>query len=140
MRRREFLGALGGVIVAVPAAPRAQQPAPNTPKIGLLWPGITAPASPRMESFQRGLREQGYVDGRNVRVELRFAREGMQALPTLVAELVHMNVDGISTFGTSPQSWRRRRRTRHRLLPSPTTSSVRASLPICRIRAPTSRA
>jgi ABC-type uncharacterized transport system substrate-binding protein len=99
MRRRAFLGALGGMLAAVPDAVRAQQQAPNTPKIGLLWPGITAPASPRMESFRRGLREQGYVDGRNVRIELRFAREGMQALQTLTAELVHMNVDVICTFG-----------------------------------------
>ena len=99
MRRRAFLGALGGALAAVPAALRAQQQATNAPKIGLLWPGLTAPASPRMESFRRGLREQGYVDGRNVRVELRFAREGMQALPKLVAELVRMNVDVICTLG-----------------------------------------
>jgi putative ABC transport system substrate-binding protein len=52
-----------------------------------------------MESFRRGLREQGYVDGRNVRVELRFAREGLQTLPKLAAELVQLNVDVICTFG-----------------------------------------
>jgi ABC-type uncharacterized transport system substrate-binding protein len=65
----------------------------------MLWPGVSAPASPRMESFRRGLREQGYVDGRNVRVELRFAREGLQTLPKLAAELVQLNVDVICTFG-----------------------------------------
>jgi len=52
-----------------------------------------------MESFRRGLREQGYVDGRNVRVELRFAGEGLQTLPKLAAELVQRNVDIICTFG-----------------------------------------
>jgi putative ABC transport system substrate-binding protein len=52
-----------------------------------------------MESFRRGLREQGYVDGRNVRVELRFAREGLQTLPKLAAELVQLNVDVMCTFG-----------------------------------------
>jgi putative ABC transport system substrate-binding protein len=62
-------------------------------------PGVSAPAAPRMESFRRGLREQGYVDGRNVRVELRFAREGLQTLPKLAAELVQLNVDVICTFG-----------------------------------------
>jgi putative ABC transport system substrate-binding protein len=65
----------------------------------MLWPGVSAPAAPRMESFRRGLREQGYVDGRNVRVELRFAREGLQTLPKLAAELVQLNVDVICTFG-----------------------------------------
>ncbi len=99
MRRREFLGALGALVATAPGTSRAQQQAANVPRIGLLWPGISPPASPRMESFRRGLREQGYVDGRNINVELRFAGEGMQTLPRLAAELVRMNVDVICAFG-----------------------------------------
>jgi putative ABC transport system substrate-binding protein len=52
-----------------------------------------------MESFRRGLREQGYVDGRNVIIELRYAREGPQHLAELAADLVRMNVDVIWTAG-----------------------------------------
>jgi putative ABC transport system substrate-binding protein len=52
-----------------------------------------------MESFRRGLREQGYVDGRNVVIELRYAQGGPQQLPDLAADLVRMNVDVIWTAG-----------------------------------------
>jgi ABC-type uncharacterized transport system substrate-binding protein len=99
MRRREFLGVLGAVVTTAPVVVRAQQQAENVPQIGLLWPGINAPQSPRMESFRRGLREQGYVDGRNVRVQVRFAPQGMQTVPRLAAELVQMNVNAICAFG-----------------------------------------
>lgn len=99
MRRRELLAALGAFVSGVPSGVRAQQQGTSVPRIGMLWPGVSAPAAPRMESFRRGLREQGYVDGRNVRVELRFAREGLQTLPKLAAELVQLNVDVICTFG-----------------------------------------
>ena len=99
MRRREFLGVLGGAAAVWPLAARAQQPVGNVPRIGLLWPGASVPASPRMELFRRGLREQGYVDGRNVVIELRYAQGGPQQLPDLAAELVRMNVDVIWTAG-----------------------------------------
>jgi putative ABC transport system substrate-binding protein len=52
-----------------------------------------------MESFRRGLREQGYVDGRNVIIELRYSGEGPQHLAELAADLVRMNVDVIWTAG-----------------------------------------
>ena len=99
MRRREFLGVLGGAAAVWPLVARAQQPIEKVPRIGLLWPGASVPASPRMESFRRGLREQGYVDGRNVVIELRYAQGGPQQLPDLAADLVRMNVDVIWTAG-----------------------------------------
>jgi putative ABC transport system substrate-binding protein len=99
MRRREFLGVLGGAATAWPLIARGQQRGGNVPRIGLLWPGASVPAPPRMESFRRGLREQGYVDGRNVAIELRYAREGPQQLPGLAADLVRMNVDVIWAAG-----------------------------------------
>jgi len=99
MRRREFIGVLGAAAAVWPLAARAQQPVENVPRIGLLWPGASVPASPRMESFRRGLREQGYVDGRNVVIELRYARGCPQQLPDLAADLVRMNVDVIWTGG-----------------------------------------
>jgi putative ABC transport system substrate-binding protein len=56
-------------------------------------------ARARLESFRRGLREQGYVEGRNVAIELRYAERGPQQLPELAAELVRLNVDVILASG-----------------------------------------
>jgi ABC-type uncharacterized transport system substrate-binding protein len=96
--RRELLGALGSA-AAWPLAARAQQPVAHVPRIGLLWPGVTPPMSPRMESFRRGLREQGFVDGRNVLIELRYAQQGPQCLADYAAKFVRMNVDVIYSAG-----------------------------------------
>jgi putative ABC transport system substrate-binding protein len=98
LKRRDFITLLGGA-AAWPLAARAREPA-SVPKIGVLWPGASPPASPRLESFRRGLREQGYVEGRNVAIELRYAeRGGPQQLPELAAELVSINVDVILASG-----------------------------------------
>src|SRR6516165_5690686 len=99
MRRRDFIALLGSVAVVCPLGAGAQQVVGSVPKIGILWPGATAPASPRMESFRRGLREQGYVDGRNVIIELRYAQKGLQQLPDLAADFVRMKVDVIWAAG-----------------------------------------
>lgn len=98
MRRREFLGLLGGAPAARALTARAQQTA-TVPTIGFLWPGARAPDSPRLESFRRGLRQQGYVDGRNVTIELRYAQRGPQQLAELAAELVGLKVDVICAIG-----------------------------------------
>ena len=97
MKRREFIVLLGSIAAYWPLQASAE-PA-NVPRIGLLWPGPTAPVSPRMESFRRGLREHGYVDGRNVVIELRYAQNGPQQLPDLAADLARMKVDVIWTAG-----------------------------------------
>ena len=96
--RREFIVVLGGTVFVWPLAVRAQQ-AENIAKIGVLYPGDSPPASPRMESFRKGLRQLGYVEGQNVAIELRYAERGLQQLPDLAAELVHLKVDVIATFG-----------------------------------------
>jgi putative tryptophan/tyrosine transport system substrate-binding protein len=98
MRRREFVALLGAATVAGPLVVRAQQ-AGSIYKIGVLWPGASPPASPRLESFRQGLRQLGYVEGQNIAIELRYAEGGLQQLPDLAAELVRMNVDVIITFG-----------------------------------------
>jgi putative tryptophan/tyrosine transport system substrate-binding protein len=97
VKRREFIAALGGTIVAWPLVARAQQPA--MPVIGVLWPGQTPPGPPRMESFTQALRQLGFIEGQSVSIELRYARRGLQQLPELAAELVRMKVDVLATFG-----------------------------------------
>jgi len=96
--RRKFIAALSSTALAWPLAARAQQ-AENVPKIGVLWPGASPPASPRMESFRKGLRQLGFVEGQNVAIVLRYAQGGPQQLPDLAAELVRLKVDVITTFG-----------------------------------------
>lgn len=103
MRRREFIGILGGA-ATWPFTARAQQPSvidssTHVPVVGILWPGGAAPAPPRMEAFREGLAKSGFVDGRNVRIELRFARAGLQQLPELAAELVGLKINVIQASG-----------------------------------------
>src|SRR4051794_1723435 len=97
VRRREFITMLGGAAAAWPLAAQAQQA--GVRKIGVLWPGGTPPASPRMESFRQALHQLGYVEGQNLVIELRYAQAGLQQLPDLAAELVRLKVDVIATFG-----------------------------------------
>jgi len=91
MRRREFIGLLGGAAAAWPLAVRAQPSAGSI--VGVLWPGAEPPAPPRMESFRQTLRQLGYVEGQNIAIELRYARGGLQQLPALAAELVSLKPD-----------------------------------------------
>jgi putative ABC transport system substrate-binding protein len=86
VKRREFIAGLGGAAAAWPIAARAQQPA--MPVVGVL--GNASAASSRIElaAFHQGLRESGYVEGRNVAMELRWAEGRIDLLPALAAELV----------------------------------------------------
>jgi putative ABC transport system substrate-binding protein len=95
--RRAFLLAVSAGTVAMPVLTRAV-PAPTMPRIGVLWPGGGPPSSPRMESFQQGLAEGGFVDGRNAAVVVRYA-EGRDRLRDLASELVRSNVSVLTTFG-----------------------------------------
>ena len=99
MRRRDFLKGVVGSAGAWPFAARAQQQRPDLPKIGVLWPGATPPASPRMESFRLALRQFGYIEGQTVVIEFRHAEKGVRQLPDLAAELVRVKVDVIAAFG-----------------------------------------
>lgn len=99
MRRRDFIALLGGAAVAWPLMASAQQQGESVPKIGVLWPGAAPPASPRMESFRQALRQFGYVEGRSVVIELRYAEGGLGQLPELAAELVRLKVNVITAFG-----------------------------------------
>jgi putative ABC transport system substrate-binding protein len=71
MRRREFIGLVGGAAVVRPLAARAQQPA-KLPTIGFLYSGAQSGSAPLVAAFRQGLKEVGYVEGENVAIEYRW--------------------------------------------------------------------
>ena len=77
---------------------QAQQPA-RIPRIGFLLPSTASFQSPRLEAFRRRLRELGYVEGKNIVIEYRYAEGKLERLPDLAAELVRLKVDVIVTTG-----------------------------------------
>jgi putative ABC transport system substrate-binding protein len=99
MRRREFIAGLGGA-VAWPMVARAQQAA--VPMIGYLYVGSPETISNRLAAFLMGLSESGFVEGRNVIIEYRYAHNDVSRLPELAADLVHRRVALIAALGSTP--------------------------------------
>ena len=97
MRRREVISLLGGAAVACPLAVRAQQPA--MPVIGFLLPGVFSAYTDLLAAFRQGLKESGYVEGRNAAIEYRWANDENDRLPELAADLVRRRVAVIVLSG-----------------------------------------
>jgi putative tryptophan/tyrosine transport system substrate-binding protein len=99
MKRRDFIALLGGAAAAWPLAARAQQPA--VPVIGVMSPLSLATAARNLAGLRNGLRNLGYTEGHNIKIEYRFADGVPDRFPKLVAELVGLKPAAI-LVGSTP--------------------------------------
>jgi putative tryptophan/tyrosine transport system substrate-binding protein len=96
MRRREFISLVGGAVAGMPLTVRAQRP-------GIAVVGVLSPEWPKtgnVDGLIQGLRELGYVEGRNIRFEYRWAEGKYDCLSELAADLIRLKVDLIVAFVT----------------------------------------
>jgi hypothetical protein len=107
-KRREFITLLGGAAAAWPLAARAQQS--SLALLGVLMAGAATTLTKELDTFRNALRDLGYIEGRNVRFEYRFADGDLGRLPGLAAELVQLNpniiVPSASSRAISPRIYR----------------------------------
>jgi putative tryptophan/tyrosine transport system substrate-binding protein len=100
MRRRDFISLIGCAAAAWPLAARAQQPA-KLAHIGYLGLGPASAWSSRVEALRAGLRDLGWIEGKNIVIEFRWA-DNVDQLPGLAAELVRMKVDVVFAGHADP--------------------------------------
>ena len=107
MRRRQFLGMLGGAAVAWPLAVRAQQVSTRRPLVAVLS-AVTRERNLPLNAFVQGMREFGYVEGQNIDIEYRFAEGRLERFPALAEELVRVSPNVIVAAVTPAASQQKR--------------------------------
>src|SRR5258706_3172148 len=101
MKRRAFITLIGGAAAAWPLAARGQQSKISV--VGYLGPSSAASSASILAVFRQSLAGAGYVEGRNIAIEYRFAEGRYDRLPEMAAELVRQQVSLIvATGGTAP--------------------------------------
>jgi putative ABC transport system substrate-binding protein len=101
--RRTFVGAVAGALLTAPLIIEAQQ-AGKVPRIGYLVQNSAELGTPQLAAFREGLRERGWVEGRNIVIETRYADGEIDRVPALVTELIRLKVDIIVTT-SSGTTW-----------------------------------
>src|SRR3989440_2577179 len=99
MTRREFITLIGGAAVAWPLAARAQQPA-KLPTIGFLGSSTASAMSQWVAAFVQRLRDLGWMEGRTVAIEYRWAEGRSSRADEIAAEFARLNVDVIVTYAS----------------------------------------
>ena len=96
MKRRDFLGMMSGTVIVWPRVGRTQQP--RKPYL-VVWMSTESQPDPFLEGFRDGMRERGYVEGRDVRIELRYAPGNPEALRAMVADVIRLKPDLVVSSG-----------------------------------------
>src|SRR6201982_3901990 len=99
MRRREFITLAGSAAIAWPLAARAQQPT-RLPTVGFLGAGSPATADVWVSAFTSRLRELGWIEGRNIKIDLRWAEGRNDRSAEIAADFVRLRVDVIVTYSS----------------------------------------
>src|SRR5262245_4589392 len=102
MSGRIFVWLMTTVLLTTALPAEAQQPTGTAPRIGFLSTAALSSLSPRLDAFHQGLRELGYVEGKNIVIEYRSAEGDVNRLKELAEELVHLKVSCIVTAGDNP--------------------------------------
>src|SRR5262245_60900916 len=102
MKRREFITLFGGAAAVLPLTAGAQQG--MMPVVGFVYPGAPELRTGIGAAFSKGLNEAGFIEGRNVTVEFRFAYNDNARLPELAADLAQRRVAVIATPGSTPSA------------------------------------
>jgi putative ABC transport system substrate-binding protein len=100
MRRREFIAGFASTMTALPLVALAQQ-AGDRQKIGYVWMGAAGDEFDLLAGLRRGLEDRGYVFGRNLVLEERYANGNAAEVPQLIAELLAKKIDVLVTPGTA---------------------------------------